>query len=160
MPFQFRQAFQADLPQLLEWTKALMAHEAIEEHLELPLKDNLDEKLNKWLETLLGNENALFIIAENADNQPSGCILGLMQLAPNDFIDFTIHGMIQMVWVEPNLRRSGLAGLLVEHMENTFRNLNIPYCEISHSMGNEEAAGFWQAKGYTPVSQTCRKFLS
>lgn len=158
--YQFRLANEGDLEQLYTWTRALMDHEAIEKSLELPLKPDVDEKLKEWISALIANDSALFIIAEDESGQAYGCVLGLIQLAPNDFIDMTMHGIIQMVWVEPETRRTGLAAQLVEHMESTFKNLQIPYCEISYSITNDEARGFWQSVGYAPISQTCRKFLN
>lgn len=157
--YHFRQAELSDLGLLTSWTLELMEHEALNKELELPLKTDVDVRIKQWIESLLNSDNALYIIAEDQEQKPRGCILGLMQLAPNDFIDFAIQGLIQMVWVEKSQRRNKLAHQLVTHMEDTFKNLEIPYCEISFSVSNAEAEAFWLASGYEPVSQTCRKFL-
>jgi len=158
--YHFRTASESDLPLLLKWTLALMKHEAMGDDIELPLHDNIEELLNEWLLALLSNDSALFIISDDADSGVSkGCILGIIQLAPNSFVVHPSNGLIQMIWVEPETRRTGLAAELLTHMEQTFKNLNIPYCEINYSINNLEAESFWQSKGYQPVSQNCRKFL-
>jgi len=157
--YQFRQATDSDLPLLQQWTLALMDHEALPQEIELPLKADVDERIRQWIESTVNSDNALYIVAEDEQQKPCGCILGLMQLAPNDFIEHAIQGLIQMVWVIESERRHGLANQLVSHMEQTFKNLEIPFCEISFSVSNDEAKGFWLANNYQPVSQTCRKFL-
>ena len=81
-------------------------------------------------------------------------------MAPNDFVDINAYGLIQMIWVEPQYRRTKLARALVEHMEEIFKNLNIPYCEISYSVVNNEAKGFWKKMDYSEFSTSCRKFLN
>ena len=157
--YLFRKAESDDLDLLTQWTLELMQHEAVDDSLEVPLKPDIETKIENWLANLLKSDNALFIIAESEDNKAHGCILGLLQLAPNDFVASPIHGLIQMVWVTPEHRRHGLARQLLEHMEQTFRNLDVPYCEISYSVNNKEAKGFWLSNGYEPVSTTSRKFF-
>ena len=136
-----------------------MKHEAIDSSLEIPLTADVDIKIANWLTALIKSDSALFIIAESENQQALGCVLGLLQVAPNDFVDCPVHGLIQMIWVTPEHRRHGLAGQLLEHMEQTFRNLDVPYCEISYSVTNDEAKGFWERNGYQAVSTTCRKFF-
>ncbi len=156
---QFRESTASDLDILTDWTMQLMQHEAIDEKLELPLKEDVRDRISNWLGTLIESDSALFIIAEDESKQPIGCVLGLLQLVPNDFIEVQVHGLIQMIWVDPTYRRKGVAEALLNHMESTYKNLDIPYCEISYSMTNLEAESFWQKHGYSPVSVTCRKFL-
>lgn len=157
--YLFRQAAESDLNLLVNWTMDLMAHEALDNDLEIPLKSDIKTRIEQWINSLLKSDNSLYIIADDSAGIPCGCILGIMQLAPNDFTEFTIQGLIQMVWVDESQRRNKLADQLVNHMEDTFKNLDIPYCDISFSISNQEAKGFWLAKGYQPVSQTCRKIL-
>ena len=156
---QFREANIEDLAILCQWTLDLMAHEAVDESLELPLNSDLKNKIANWLRTLIESENALFIVAIDDNETPCGCVLGMLQMAPNDFVDFNMHGLVQMIWVEPEYRRHGIAQQLLQHMEQTFTNLDVPFCEISYSVTNQEAESFWHDNGYKPVSKTCRKFL-
>ena len=156
----YRQATQDDLPVVLEWTLALMHHEQIDPELELPLKANIKEQLNDWLTNLVTNDNALFIIAEDPQGNARGGILGIIQLAANDFVDVAVYGLIQMVWVNSEYRKQGIASALVRYMEETFKTMDIPYCEIQYSESNIEAEAFWKKSGYARVSQTCRKMLS
>jgi ribosomal protein S18 acetylase RimI-like enzyme len=156
----YRQATQDDLDILLAWTLRLMEHERVEESLELPLKQDVSEQVSTWLSNLIENDNALIIIADDQGGKPLGGILGLVQLAANDFVDITVYGLIQMVWVDKDYRGQGIASSLVTYMEDTFKSLNIPYCEIQYSASNNEAKAFWVKTGYSTVSHTCRKFLN
>jgi ribosomal protein S18 acetylase RimI-like enzyme len=159
--YSFREANLNDLTLILNWTEALMEHESLGSNLELPLSSNISELLQAWLENLITDDHSLIIIATEIDQeQPLGLIIGYLQSQPNKFTDFQMHGIIQMVWVEENCRKKGLALQLVNHMEDTFQNLDIPYCEIQYSKSNIEASAFWKKAGYEVVSLRCRKILS
>ena len=159
MPFSFKEASTADKELLLKWTKELMAHESVDEDLELPLVDNIDEKLEQWLENLLIDPNCLLIIASDKRLRPAGLIIAAVQAMPNDFTPLEAHGLIQMVWVDPEFRQQGLAKELVLTLEKTFEEMGIPYCEIQYSSVNVEAAIFWKKLGYQVVSYNARKFF-
>jgi len=160
----FRQANSDDLDQILVWTESLMTHEAHDENIEVPLSTDIHQQLKEWLSNLINDNNSLVIIADDhADEKLAkslGMIIGLLQLQPNEFTKYELHGVIQMVWVAEEQRRKGLAHQLVAHMEQTFSNLNVPYCEIQYSTINREAEEFWNSVGYTAVSVTSRKILN
>jgi len=159
--YTFREAIINDLPLILKWTEELMIHEALGDDLELPLTDNVSELIEDWLKNLISDNNSLIIIAmDNLLNIPKGLIIGYLQLQPNEFTQFSMHGIIQMVWVEKEQREKGLARQLVVHMEDTFKNLQIPSCEIQYSSTNNGAKAFWDKLGYRAVSHNCRKFLN
>ena len=159
--YSFREANLEDLPLILKWTEALMEHESLGSSLELPLSNNISDLLHRWLENLITDYNSLIIIATEINQQkPLGLIIGYLQAQPNNFTDFQMHGVIQMVWVEEKCRKKGLALQLVKHMEDTFKNLDVPYCEIQYSETNVEASAFWKKAGYSIVSLSCRKIFS
>lgn len=159
--YSFREATLEDLPLILKWTEELMAHEALDKSLELPFTENISEQIREWLKNLVTDNNSLIIIAvDEVLDTPKGLIIGYLQLQPNEFTIFNMHGIIQMVWVEKDQRQKGLAKQLVIHMEDTFKNLQIAYCDIQFSDNNMEAKAFWDKLGYRPVSHSCRKFLS
>jgi len=160
--FTFREATIDDLSLILRWTQNLMDHEAMDKDIELPLNHNIYELLEDWLTNLIKDNNSLLIVATNETESPHqacGLIIGYLQLQPNNFTPFNMHGVIQMVWVEEGYRSKGLASQLVKHMEDTFNNLKIPYCEIQYSDTNDEAKSFWEKSGYQVVSHSCRKML-
>ncbi len=160
--FTFREATIEDLSLILKWTQSLMDHEAMDKDIELPLNHNIYELLEEWLKNLISDNNSLLIIATNESVNPHhtcGLIIGYLQLQPNNFTPFNMHGVIQMVWVEEDYRTKGLARQLVTHMEDTFKNLKIPYCEIQYSDANKEAKAFWEKSGYQVVSHSSRKML-
>jgi ribosomal protein S18 acetylase RimI-like enzyme len=161
--YSFREANIDDLPCLLNWTEDLMEHEALDPDIELPLADNISELLEEWLKNLLEDNNALLIIANDESDESvsaHGLIVGYLQLQPNNFTKFEMHGIIQMVWVNEEQRNKGLASQLVNQMEVTFKNLKIPYCDIQYSSSNKEAAAFWTKAGYQKISQSCRKVFN
>lgn len=128
---------------------------------EFALKTRRDfpDMLQVWLTNLLADPQALALIAENCEGVSVGFILGFVQPQTNPFTVYAQHAIIQLVWVENDFRRHGIAGLLVETMETCFRELGIPYCEIQYTTQNPAAEGFWSARGYRQDHVTCRKFL-
>lgn len=159
--YLFQEAELEDLPMILSWTEALMEHEALEKSIELPLKDNISLLIEEWLKKLITDENSLIIIAiEKDQKQAHGLIIGYLQLQPNEFTIFNTHGVIQLLWVVKEQRRKGLALQLLNQMEDTFKNLQIPYCEIQYSTANKEAEDFWAKSGYLVVSHNSRKMLN
>ncbi len=161
--YSFREATIDDLSLVLSWVSELMQHESLDEHIELTLVDDIDDLLKNWIKNLITDNNSLIIIvSDNSQSNavPLGFIAGLLQLQPNNFTIYKMHGVIQMVWVIPEQRNKGLAMQLVNYMEDTFRNLNVPYCEIQYSTSNNEAEAFWQKADYHTISHSCRKLLN
>ncbi len=160
--YSFREATIDDLPLILNWTEYLMEHEALDRSIELKLNPNISKLLEDWLEKLISDNNSLLIIAMDMSKSPPqaiGLIIGYLQLQPNNFTIFNMHGVIQMVWVEEEYRQKKIASRLVTYMEDTFRNLNIPYCEVQYSDTNSNASHFWDKTGYQKISHSCRKML-
>ncbi len=161
--FSYREATKEDLPLILKWTVQLLAHESLKNEIELQLKDNVSLLLEEWLKNLISDKNTLIIIATDESKMPicsAGIIIGHIQLQPNDFTQYGLHGVIQMVWVDINYRNNGLASQLVAHVEETFVNMDVPYCEVQFSNSNCEADAFWSKSGYQKASHNCRKMLN
>ena len=162
VPYSFREAAIDDISLIKQWTNDLMVHEALDKNTELPLADDIEQLIEDWLMNLITDNNSLIIIAsDEATNPPLnlGFIVGLLQLQPNNFTQFNMHGVIQMLWVDPKQRKKNLASQLLIHMEDTFKNLKVPYCDIQYSDTNKEAEAFWDKAGYTKVSHSCRKIF-
>jgi len=162
VPYSFREATIDDISLIKKWTDDLMNHEALDNNIELPLADDIEKLIEDWLMNLITDNNSLIIIATDEAPSPPldvGFIVGLLQLQPNNFTQFNMHGVVQMLWVDPAQRKKGLARQLVKHMEDTFINLNVPYCEIQYSDSNDEAVDFWENAGYKKISHSCRKIL-
>jgi len=160
--FSYKEATIDDLSLILKWTKRLMSHEALDQDIELQLKKNISTLLKEWLKNLISDKNSLIIIANDESKTPlssAALIIGYIQLQPNDFTQYTFHGVIQMIWVEEEYRNKGLASQLVDYIEDAFRHLDIPYCELQYSDTNLEAETFWLKSGYHKVSHHCRKML-
>ncbi len=160
--FFFREATVEDLPLILKWTEQLMAHESLDKTIELQLKENISQLLEEWLKNLISDNNSLIIIAIDKSKRPvcsAGLIVSYIQLQPNDFTQYALHGVIQMVWIDKKYRNNGLASQLVDYVEETFIDMSIPYCEIQYSNTNHEAEAFWHKSGYQKTSHNCRKIL-
>jgi len=59
-------------------------------------------------------------------------------------------GMVDQAFVEPQHRRRGVGARLVAELCRFFAGQGIEDLSLRYVTGNEEAAGFWTALGFTP----------
>lgn len=68
-------------------------------------------------------------------------------------------GYIAGIFVDPDLRRSGVGTMLVGAAESWLREIGIPTCDLHVLSANESARRFWEARGYLPLAVGLRKPL-
>jgi len=148
-----------DLDAIHQWSLALEALEQMSTTaIPLSLHQDFPERVRDWLQDLLANDRALFLIARE-DTTPIGFILGYIIQQANNFTVYENHGVIQILWVDDSHRRCGIAKELVAQMEQCFANTGVPYCEIQYAHGNQAAEKFWQSQHYLDATVTGRKFF-
>jgi len=155
MPFQYHQATETDINTLVEFTNQIHQHE---DDGQIPTHQHFIENLQKWLISEINNSQSLIIIASQAQ-QTVGFILASTVVNDNGFLEYPLKGIIQLLWVEPQFRRSAVADALVSQVEVCFQENQIPYIECSYTANNEIGANFWTNKAYLKTSITARKIL-
>jgi ribosomal protein S18 acetylase RimI-like enzyme len=153
-----RDAQKFEIPKIVSWSVAMAHHEHEHNpHTFVGFKTNFEDTLNTWLTSMLSAPHALINIA-SVDKTPAGFSLGLLVQANNPFCKYPFHGVIQLVWVERQYRRLGIAQKLIEQQESFLRGLQVPYIEIQYSHQNPEGESFWKKMGYLGALHTYRKF--
>ena len=153
--FTIRQAKIDDLPLLVEWTLKLHKHE---DDGTLQTHPEFHTKITHWITLEIENPASLYLIAESNGNAIG--FLGASQvLNDNGFLLEPTKGIIQLLWIEAEWRKSGVADGLVSEVESCFRNIGVRYVECTFTSSNQLAKNFWSKKAYQNFSISARKFL-
>jgi ribosomal protein S18 acetylase RimI-like enzyme len=153
---QVRLATNADLPFIVHGATKLAELE--QGDVTLPLKADFPERIERYFADLSNNPAALLLIAER-QGKPLGYIAGSLQEMPNDFTEVALHGLIQVLWIEPEARRLKLGQSLLQLFEATLREQGVHHIDLQYAYSNVSAAEFWNHCGYRPVSSVMRKVL-
>lgn len=153
---QIRLASVADLPFIVQGAQQLALLERNDAA--LPLRSDLEQRLQNYFQQLLDMPAALILVAEH-NGRPCAYIAGSLQLMPNDFTEVSLYGLIQVLWVDESVRRHQLGQTLVTMFEHTLREQGVSHIDTQHARSNIPAEKFWLKCGYEPVSCTVRKML-
>lgn len=109
-----------------------------------------------WFKEALNNPEAIVYIAE-MDGNVVGFTVG--KLARPFVVSTTISqiGHIEVCWVDPHHRGTGLSRLLITKLESWFKSHGIEYVDIYYLESNEEAKQVWSRLGFEPFRVACRK---
>ncbi|MBI2380966.1 MAG: GNAT family N-acetyltransferase [Gammaproteobacteria bacterium] len=155
--FYIRKAESKDIPYLIESSILLEQHERGDSPTALALAPDFRASLEAWFQAVIAQDESLALVADN-EECPIGFALAYIAPQPNGFTVFRCHGIIQILWTNPDMRRMGVAAGLLTAIEACFTALSVPYAEISYTARNESARTFWTAQGFQVDSMTCRKF--
>jgi ribosomal protein S18 acetylase RimI-like enzyme len=150
-----RECLSSDIDKITEFTLALHLHESDQQ---LVPHANFSDNLKKWLESELGSNNSLLLLAEK-DQKAAGFVCASSVINDNGFLQQPLKGIIQLLWVEPEYRKRNIAQQLVNTVELCFKESGINYVECSFMVNNSLASHFWTQQGYIVNSVTCRKIL-
>lgn len=81
------------------------------------------------------------------DGNVIGFAHGTIRLLP-DYIGGGAVGSVTHVYVDPKVRRSGAARLLLASLEDWFRSKSVSRIELTVVPGNDAGRAFWAACGY------------
>lgn len=87
-----------------------------------------------------------------------GCIVGVITSSPVDRSE--PYATIQAVWVEENMRGSGVAKELVTEFEKTISAKNIRRVELFVDLKNISGKRLWDAEGYEAYQERRYKNLT
>lgn len=155
-----REALPTDISHLSKSVKDLVEHTRLtsRDTYFLDLVQGYEHGFDSWVSDLIQETTTLVLIAE-IDNIPAGSIIA-KETAP--FLPFSTVkrvGEIIMCWVEPDVRKKGVAGTLVLAVEKWCRERGLEHIELNFIVGNTEAEAVWERLGYKPFRITSRKTL-
>jgi len=147
-PYAIRPASLADLDRLEELLLALQDH--IEQaNPELwHMKPEGREALRAQIANRLGATAGTAIVAEHQDDGVVGVLFG--RVDANHRYEPAVAGLVDQAYVRADHRRRGVASRLVAEGCRFFNEQGVADISLRYVIGNDEAAGFWQALGFLP----------
>lgn len=153
--FSIRQASLADLDAVLALWLKLEAEKTCQ-----PFggdcPDSLHERSRSLVEHSITSETALALIAEQ-DGKTVATLSAYVYEKPAVVLPSV--AVIYCVWVEPEVRRLGLASRLLEQAGTDLRALGAQSLQVAWDSDNAVAARFWQAQGFEPYEVIASKLL-
>ena len=121
-----------------------------EDHLDQLHEDYRDKMIDLDLEEVYENEGKCFI-AVDENNKAIGVIMGIIRKYDEfDYLDYKCpkSGEITELVVSKNVRSKGIGQLLINEMEEYFKNMNCEYIFVDVFEYNKNAFNFYSKDGY------------
>jgi GNAT superfamily N-acetyltransferase len=146
--YTIRPAQRVDLDRLAALQLALQDHlEASNPNL-WRMSDQTRAQIKGQLAARLAAPDGCVLAAEHIEDGVVGVIYG--HAVTNKGYTPSRTGMVDQAFVEPQHRRRGVGARLVAELCRFLAGQGIEDLSLRYVTGNEEAAGFWAALGFTP----------
>jgi GNAT superfamily N-acetyltransferase len=146
--YTVRPAQTADLDRLVDLLLALQDHlEAANPDL-WQMKGDARDQLRSQIAARLTAANSCALVAGHARDGVVGMIFG--RVVTNSRYIPDRAGIVDQVFVRADHRRSGVGSRLMAELCHFFAGEGVDDLSLRYVLGNEEAAGFWQALGFAP----------
>lgn len=96
------------------------------------------------------NKGDHLVLLHHENREPVACLLCRITGSAMSEIYKEPVGSIDLCWVEPEYRNSGIAGILVKNAETWFMKKGIKIVELSYMAKNPGAAQVWEKLQYQP----------
>jgi len=127
---------------------------ALQDHLEASnpdlwrMSDQARAQIKGQLAARLAAPEGCVLVAEHAQDGVVGVIHG--RIVTNKGYAPSRTGMVDQAFVQPQHRRRGVGARLVAEMCRFFAAKGVDDLSLRYVTGNEQAAAFWTALGFTP----------
>jgi ribosomal protein S18 acetylase RimI-like enzyme len=109
--------------------------------------------MSRWYKDHLDNDlSALWVAEEGPGDLEGYCLAVILENPP--VLPWPRYGYLAEISVRHP--RRGVGGKLLEAAHGWFRENRIPYVDVSVSVRNEEARGFWRRHGYAGFLERLR----
>lgn len=115
------------------------------------------DKWIKGIEKTLGRMS--YLLAAQNENKTLGFAHGSLRFLP-DYLGGDLTGNITHIYVDENFRGEGIAGGLLNELENWFLRKKAASVDLEIVPDNENAKRFWLSKGYMTELTRYRKVIS
>ena len=146
--YTVRPARMADLDRLVDLLLALQDHvEAANPDL-WQMKGDARDQLRSQIAGRLTASGSCALVAEHGRDGVVGMIFGRVTTNSRFIPDRT--GFVDQLFVRQDHRRSRVGSRLVAELCHFFAGEGVDDLSLRYVLGNDEAAGFWQALGFAP----------
>ena len=143
-----RPARPADLDRLVTLQLALQDHLEASNSSLWRMSDQARTQLKGQIAARLAAPDSCVLVAEQVEDGVVGVIYG--RVVTNKGYTPSRTGMVDQAFVQPQHRRRGVGARLVAELCRFLAGQGIEDLSLRYVTGNEEAAGFWAALGFTP----------
>ena len=108
-----------------------------------------EEYFEYMLNDCISNEGKIFVA--EYENKIAGFVAGFVQnYDERDKLDYAClkKGIVYELVVDQNFRNDGIGGLLLDKIENYFKNIKCEFIQIDVFVYNQVAEHFYKKKGY------------
>ena len=108
-----------------------------------------EEYFEYMLNDCISNEGKIFVA--EYENKIAGFVAGFVQnYDERDKLDYACpkKGIVSELVVDQNFRNDGISGLLLDKIENYFKNIKCEFIQIDVFVYNQVAEHFYKKKGY------------
>lgn len=134
--------------------KRLYAHLA-EAGMQMPLVEGGEKLWRRSAEKLIGGRFGILVAAVR-NGEAVGFAHGVLRYAP-DYLGGLKVGFITNIYVDPEVRASGIGRSMIEYLETWFRAKETHSCELQVLAGNATGLEFWTRCGFSRELLQMRK---
>ncbi|MCC6427422.1 MAG: GNAT family N-acetyltransferase [Phycisphaerales bacterium] len=142
-----RPANSADVPAILPMVAAICSmHESWDPDRYAMLPDVID-RYARWLPQRAADPRSILLLAEDDSSKPAGFLVG-ETLSNIPIYRLTEYGFIHDMWVEPDVRKSGIGKALVLAAIERFRAMGIHQVRLETASLNDVARRLFESCGF------------
>lgn len=105
----------------------------------------------RWLPERAVDERSVFLVAERDDRSLAAFLVATIEEGIPIFITQE-YGWIHDLWVEPDVRATGLAAEMVRHAVHRFRAMGLSQVRLETGMFNGVARHVFERQGFRPCA--------
>jgi ribosomal protein S18 acetylase RimI-like enzyme len=147
-PYSLRPARAADLDSLIELLLALQDQIETSNPDLWRMKPDARHNLKGQISARLKAANSCALVAEHEEDGVVGVIFG--RIVVNNRYTPSRAGQVDQAFVRADHRRMGVGSRLVTLLCRFFASEDVEDISLRYVVGNEEAAAFWSALGFSP----------
>ncbi len=157
MGVQIRRATARDIKAILPvWGELASYHAALDPA--FSPAPNWPQEYGAYLRTLMSRDDALAVVARDAD-EVIGYAVGRISTLP-PFFEHRYRGYIHDVFTKEQFRRTGVGRRLVEELFAWFRLHGVSVIELTVAANNTDALPFWERLGFQTYMHQMKRALS
>ncbi len=152
-------ATSVDLKYLTKKTRNLHEFETIKDKTYLEVTEQFEDEISQWLKSELEQPNSVIFLIKIKQKTIGFAHIKILA-NPNRFTIYHKYGYIQSLWIDEEYRKNKYASLVINFIEDIFREEQVEYYELSHASNNSVANRFWEKMNVDRFSIHRRKFLN
>ena len=140
-----------DVPDVLPMVRAICDLHEERDPARYAFLPDVIRRYARWLPERAVDDRSVFLVAERPDRSLAAFLVATIEEGIPIFITQE-YGWIHDVWVEPDARRTGLAGAMVQEALARFRAMGLSQVRLETGMFNNVARHVFEREGFRPCT--------